>query len=132
MKLQAPKKILKDDFAQDDKALSGTLGGILNNFLEELYLLSSKNVTIGDNLNQELKTIKVTVTSGIPNTKLSFRNNLKGKIQGFKVIRTFGDLSVTSAPFIEFSEVAGVITINKIIGLADSSEYQLVILIIGA
>jgi len=132
MKLQSPKKILKDDFSQDDKEMAGILGGVINNFQEEVYNLSAKNITISDNLNQEIKTLKVTTVSGIPDSKISFKNNLKGKVQGTNIIRTFGNSSVTSAPFIEFSEVSGIITINKVVGLVDSVEYQLVILIIGS
>jgi len=133
MKLQSPKRILSEDFSSDDKAVAGTLGGILNTYLEELYTLSSKNITIEDNLNQELKTLKIQVdASGFPKTKTSFQNNLKGKITGMMVIRSFGDVSVTAAPFIEFSESTRIITINKVIGLVADTDYQLVIQIIAS
>jgi len=132
MKLQAPKRILNEDFAEDDKAVAGQLGGILNTFNEELYLLSSKNMSITDNFNQEIKSITLTVgATGVPSTDISFKNNLKGKVQGMQIIRTFSNVSVTAAPFIEFSESSGIITIGKVIGLVQDEEYQLVILIIG-
>lgn len=133
MKLQSPKRILSDDFNDDDKEVAGTLGGILNNFNEEVYSLSSKNITIADNLNQEIKTIKTNVdVNSAPNSKLSFQNNLKGKIQGMNVIRSFGNSSVTSAPFIEYVEVSGIVTITKIIGLVQDVDYQLVIHLIAS
>ena len=82
------------------------------------------------------KTLKITVgnvdgVDGIPLTKISFQNNLKQKISGMTVIRSFGASSVTEAPFIEFSEVSGVINITKVVGLVANVEYQLVIQIIG-
>jgi len=132
MKLQAPKRILTEDFEEDDRSMAGKLGSIQNTYNEEVYLLSSGNITIGDNINQELKTLKVTVnSSGVPITKIAFQNRLKGKVQGMNVIRTFGKNSVLSAPFIEFAEVSQVINLTKIIGLVADVEYQLVIHIIG-
>ena len=132
MKLQSPKRIMVEDYQDDDQAMAGTLGGTLNTFNEEVYLLTSGNVTISDNLNQELKTITVTVDSdGKPKTTVDFKNNLSGKLQGISVIRNFGVESVTSAPFIEFSETSSVISISKIIGLVADKEYQLVMHLIG-
>ena len=132
MKLQAPKRIMVEDYGEDDQEMAGTLGRTLNTYNEELYLLTSSNITITDNLNQEIKTIKVTVGADQkPKTTISFKNNLTSKVQGTQVIRHFGTTSVTSAPFIEFSEASKVVTINKIIGLVADKEYQLVILIVG-
>jgi len=132
MKLQAPKRILAEDFSEDDRQVAGQLGGLLNTYNEELYLLSSGNMNIADNLNQEIKILTIQVgADSVPTTTIAFQNNLKGKVQGMNVIRSFGNVSVNSAPFIEFSESANVITIGKVIGLVPSTDYQLVIHIIG-
>jgi hypothetical protein len=131
MKIESPSRILTSDFADEDKEVAGKIGGILNNFNEEVYSLTNKNITIADNLDQLIKVISVRVnSSGEPTTTLSFKNTLKGKIQGTQVIRVFNGLP-TSQPFITFTETNGVVTINHITGLNPNTDYQLVILVIG-
>ena len=132
MKIQAPKRIMTSDFEDDDKAVAGKMASLLNTFLEEMYSLSNKNVTIGDNLDQSVKTISLQVnSSGIPTTSISFQNPLKGKIQGCQVIRVFGNSYPTAQPFVSFTERNGVIEVNHVSGLPANTNFQLVILLIG-
>lgn len=132
MKIQAPRRIIAEDFPQEDQNAAHQLGGILNNYNEELYSLVSQNITISDNLNQEIKSITVNVNIlGNPNNPIKFKNNLKGKIQGMNVIRTFGEQYVIYHPFIDFSESGGIVTINNIKGLVPDMDYTFVIHIIG-
>lgn len=131
MKIQAPKRILTSDFAEDDQRVAGQLAGILNTFLEEVYSAVSGKLTIGDNLNQEIKILKLTVVSGIPTTNVSFRNPLRSKINGITVKRAIGTAYPNSAPFISFTEADGVVRIDHVTGLPDNTEYQLITLLTG-
>lgn len=132
MKIQAPKRILTDDFDDDDKSIAGKIGGLINTFNEELYSMSSSNITIADNLDQVIKIMKFEVDStGKPATDISFQNTLKGKIQGCQVIRAIGNSYPTNQPFISYVESGGVVTINHVSGLPADTEFQLVVLLIG-
>jgi len=132
VKLQAPKRIMTTDFSDDDKALAGKIGGLVNTFNEEIYSALSKKLTIEDNLDQTIKLFNVTLdTNGIPKTKLSFKNTLLGKIQGMQVIRVIGNSYPNSQPFVTFTESGGTINIEHIAGLPSGTEFQLVILLIG-
>ena len=120
------------DFSDDDKALAGKIGGLVNTFNEEIYSALSKKLTIEDNLDQTIKLFNVTLdTNGIPKTKLSFKNTLLGKIQGMQVIRVIGNSYPNSQPFVTFTESGGTINIEHIAGLPSGTEFQLVILLIG-
>lgn len=120
------------DFKDEEKGLVGKIGRIINSFQEEVYNLSSKNITISDNLDQEVKILTATVDSaGNPTTNISFKNNLKNKIQGCQVIRAIGSVYPNGHPFISYSETSGIVTINNIKGLPANTQFQLVILLIG-
>jgi len=131
MKIQAPKRISVGDFEEDDRASANVLAGILNNFMEEVYTAISGKLNIADNLNQAIKIIKVKLTSGVPQTPISFRNPIQGKINGLDVKRAIGNAFPTSGPFITFTESDSIVTINHITGLPDDIEYQLIIHIMG-
>lgn len=132
MKIQAPKRLLTSDFKDDDKEVASKIGGLINTFLEEVYNLTSKNITIGDNLDQVVKIITVSVNAaGVPTTNISFQNPLKNRVQGFQVLRAIGNSYPTSQPFISYSEKNNVIYVEHISGIPANTEFQLVILMIG-
>lgn len=132
MRIQSYKRILTTDFDEDDKTVAGKLGSLLNTFLEEVYTLTSKNITISDNLDQSVKLVTLSVNgSGVPNTPISFQNPLKGRLQGSQVIRAIGGSNVNSQPFLSYTESSGVVTVSRVSGLPADTEFQLVILLIG-
>jgi hypothetical protein len=130
--IQSPRRIIVEDFPKEDRAVAERLASSLNIFMDEVYRTLSKNLNITDNLNQDIKIIKVTIADTLGTLKypVSFQNNLKTKLAGIHVIRSIGKL-VDSTPFIDFTENSGVVKINNIKGLATDTEYQLVILTIG-
>ena len=129
--IQSPKRIIVEDFAKQDRPMAEKLSGSLNLFMDEVYQVLSKNLNTTDNLNRDLKTIKVNVNaSGIPNSNVQFQNTLKTKISGMVVIRAFNAIP-TTAPFITYTENAGIVTINQVSGLVANTDYQLLIEIIG-
>jgi len=129
--IQRPRRISSESVAKEVQPAVDLVGNSVNTFMEETYIAIMGNLGVNNNLNMEFKTIKVTVNaSGIPLSTVSFKSNLKSKIVGAIVIRTFEALPV-SQPFINFSENNGVATITQISGLTPNTQYQLVILIIG-
>ena len=129
--IQSPKRIIVEDFPKESRQIAEKLGGSLNLFMDEVYRVLSKNLNTADNLNRELKTIKVNVAStGIPNQTVQFQNNLKTKISGMVVIRAFNAIPLAT-PFITYTENAGVVTVNHVAGLVANTDYQLLIEVIG-
>lgn len=133
--MEGIKRLLREDFPQEDKALIDKLGGVLNPFLEQILDALNKNLD-HDNLKREIKEVAVTVNaSGIPTPAVSFRNTLNSKVKGINVVRAIHDTSTTtypvSQPFISFTEENKLVKIDHISGLQASNKYNLTIETIG-
>ncbi len=135
MKLDGLKRLVREDFPDDSKALVDKLAFVLNPYLEGIATVLNHNIDY-DNLKRELKTIDVVVNaSGNPIPAISFRNTLSSKIKGINVIRAQNNTSTTvyptATPFITFTEENKIITINNISGLQLNNKYSLTIETIG-
>lgn len=130
------RRIIVEDFPQEDRNTISKLAVVINHFMENVYNVLDKNVDF-DNLNQELVDLTITVdASGVPTktTKLStakIRNP-----QGILVIRAINKTNrsnyPTSAPFVSYTPLGGNLQkINNISGLQADEEYQLRLLVIG-
>ncbi len=129
--IQRPKRISSESLAAELRPAADLVGNSINTFMEEAYIAIMGNLGVQNNFNMEFKTLKITVdANGIPTSTVSFKSNLKSKIQGVIVIRAFDALPV-GQPFINFSENNGVATIIQVSGLSPNTQYQLVILTIG-
>ena len=138
MKLSNFKRINKEDFTEEERPLIERLGGSINNFAQELFNLFNKNITIQDNLLQELKVLEVIpniADATIPSIPLKFRNELKNAIKGINVINvenlTNSNVFPLSAVQVMFSEDNKIVTINKVTGLQVNNKYRLTLLTYG-
>lgn len=129
------KRIAKEDFASENRALVDKLAFPINSFFEQV-----RNALNGDidfqNLNQETITLKVRVDAGgNPATTTKFKTNIVGRSQGIQCIKavntTNPQVYPTTAPFISYDELSNVITIKNVTGLQQDNVYQLTLLIIG-
>lgn len=135
MNLSNFKRIIVEDLPKESQELGNKLAYILNPTLEQLEQAFNKNIGI-DNLNQQVKSIDVTVGgTGAPTNTTQFKSELKSQAKGIICIRaqnrTNGNLVPTSTPFISFSENEGLITITNISGLQASNKYDLTLLAIA-
>ena len=128
MKISSPRRILAEDFEPDERDLVNKIADCFNTFAEDIFNVVNKNLTISENLAQELKTIqKVKVdATGKPIFTLNFKNPLKAKVLGMQVVRIIGEIP-TSHPFITWVENNSIIEIKNITGLVNSVEYNIVI-----
>jgi len=138
MKLSGFKRINKEDFTEEDKAVAERVGYSINNFAQEVSTLVNKNITISDNLFQELITIEITPSvsnAAIPNTTIKFKNSLKNAIKGISVINVENLTNTTTYPTgavqIFFSENNNIITVNRITSLLSSNKYRITLLTYG-
>lgn len=131
MKIDSPKRLNVEDFKDSEKELVEKIGVCYNSFVENVYNALNKNITITDNLSQEIKIInnvKVDI-NGNPIFSISFKHNLSSRSLGIQVIRTLGNTLTTSQPFINYIEENKIIKVNNIKGLVDNAIYTLVIII---
>ena len=134
MKLNNIKRIIEEDFSQDDRLLVRKLSFSLNPFLEQISTLFNKNIDF-DNLNQEVINVSVELDAlGIPKTQIDIKTSLKTKIKGCHCIRAINltnNSYPTSAPFITFTPNGNLLRINHVAGLPANVKYELSVILIG-
>jgi hypothetical protein len=134
-KISGFKRIIKEDFSEENQEIADKVGYSVNSFADEIIKALNGNLN-EDNLVDKSKSLTVTVDgSGTPKEKLIFKTGLIKKAEGLLVIRaenlTNPNVYPTSAPFLSFSENNGLITVNNITGLQADYKYRLKIKIIG-
>lgn len=135
-KLNEVKRIRSEDYPGDFKQFAERLGFLLNPFLDQLVRAFNKNINITDNLNQELKTLDITVdANGNTDRTVAFQKSIQGSIAGITVIRALNratpGTAPLAAPFVSYTDSNNTITITNCKGLAAGVRYTLTLHIIG-
>ena len=125
-----PQRFLVEDF-QSEKDWIGNLLSNLNSFIEETVSAFTNNMTIKDNLYQEIKEIKFSNQTN--NFPLKFQTKFKANPQGVLMIYCYNntDNSVqTTAPWPIWSYANNEIKIADIDGLVLGKTYTIRLLVI--
>lgn len=135
MRLNDLKRLVVEDFEQDDRALVQKLAFALNPFLEQISTIFNKNIDF-DNLNRELLTVTVDLDmNGNPKTQTVVKSNLKTRVRGLTCVRaenlTNDGTYPTSAVFVTFSTSGNLITILNVTGIPANKRYSLTLESIG-
>lgn len=124
------KRILADDFPEDDREFASQFGEIYNFTIENITNAINGQLNY-DNLSKELVEITITVdANGTPTTSPDFIASVN--MVGSTVIRAVNLLNfanyVQSHPFITYTRVQGEkYRIQNITGLNPDEKYQLLI-----
>lgn len=136
-KIQAPKRIRAEDFAEDERSLIGKLAFIVNSFMDDVYNALNSNLDF-NNLNRQLVSLDIRMGSGATPAVLNspqIRHTLRGRPVGINCIKA-QNLNNTlvyplATPFVNFTFNENIITLLAITGLQADSEYRLTLEIIG-
>lgn len=134
MQLSNVRRIIVEDFKQEDREVAGKIAEIVNSFMEEVVSLTQGNIEI-DNLNRSIVNIDITIDpTGKPQGVSQIQTGLT-TYTGSRILNvqslTGGDV-IISAPYIDFSNQGnGLVKINKIIGLALGRKIRVTIEFIG-
>lgn len=137
MRLPTPKRIDKQNFDEKDKDLIDTLSFTINNDTEVLFNVLNRNASLKDNIFCTVKEVQVIVDSnGLPKNTASFQlEDTNMKVLGCQVLKALNQknstIYPTGAPFINFSQASGIITINHVTGLQPDQTYLLTIVAYG-
>lgn len=129
------KRLLKEDFPEDDQEFVDKLAAALNPFLEQINQAFNKNINF-DNLSRELITIDVeNGTGGKLKTITQFKFSLTNRILGLNIIKvenlTNSSIYPTAAPWISWSPNGNIITVSQATGIQDNNKYRLTIELIS-
>jgi hypothetical protein len=124
MRLNAPRRLVKEDYPTKYNDLTDKLLDVLNDFMGEVYQGFNKRLNYQDNF--EAFVTEITVIAG---QEARIRNELPVPIRGSTVLRvdplTVSNELLTSAPFIQFTNGNSQIIINNITGLTPGRSYRL-------
>lgn len=130
------RRIIAEDFSEEDRQLVSKLGSNLNQFMEQVYEAFQGNIDFS-NTNEELSDYEVVVNgSGIPTTTGKFKSDLR-RIEGVQVVRatnlTTTGTYPTSAPFLSFTpEGGGIYKVDNISGLSSGDRWRLKLRLVGS
>lgn len=121
------KRIVREDFAEEDQAIIDKLAFSLNPFMEQVVNALTRSIDF-QNLAQELKIIEnvnVNPTTGIPIRQIQFATTLTKPLQGMTCIRAINrsrtDTYPTGGIFASFFSDGKIVTITHITGLPASA-----------
>jgi hypothetical protein len=127
-----PQKFTLEQF-QEQASWIGGLFSTLNQFINDIWISYNNNLSIEDNLYQEIKEIKFKNDSN--NFPMKFRTKFNVFPQGLMPIylfnNTIGSMAVPSvSPYIQWTFKDNEIIIDSITGLTASTTYTIRILVI--
>lgn len=134
-KLNIPSTIRLEDYKEEDREMMEKLAGALNPFMEDVYRQLNGNLNT-DNLTRQIGNVDVRMNAaGAVVNQPQIKLRLKARVSGIQVISaqnlTNAATYPTTAPFISYTISGDLVTIKNITGLQASSEYRLVVEIIG-
>lgn len=127
------RRIIIEDYAEEERSLVGKLAGTLNHFMEQVVTTVNGNLDF-DNLNRQIQFFEVTVDStGKPNTVTKFSGKRGAK--GISVINvenlTNVNIFPNNHPFVSFATIGeGIYAVRKITGLPSANKFRITIEII--
>lgn len=135
-KLQIPKKVRIEDFKDDEREMIGKIAFIINNTFDDLYNIINGRIDFS-NLNRQLVDVNVIIDSaGKLASAPQIKTTVMGRVRGLNVIAASGSIAnkqvfPVSAPFVNFTTNANLLTISNISGLQNSSQYTLTLELIA-
>lgn len=137
MKTATFKRLTKEDFDEQYSELIDQLGFILNNDIEGLYNILSRNTSLADNILCTVKDVPVIVDeNGFPTNSATFAiDNKNMRVRGCQVIKAINTTNSNAyplgAPFISFTPASSQVKIDHVTGLQPGQNYTLTIIAWG-
>lgn len=124
------RRLNREDFQDAPKWLEPMLS-VLNAFMDSVFTIMNRNISLTDNLNIQIATITVTTDSNGDITPIKVRTTVRGRVIGMTVIRVLSQDQNIQAPFIDYVQNENIVTINKLAGLNIDTKYKIIVLMIG-
>lgn len=125
------RRLNREDF-QDAPNWVDPMLNSLNIFMDSVYNILNKHVSLSENLNAQFITLKVSVKSDGTINPIKQKLSIRGKITGLVVVRVISeDVANITTPFLVWNQTADVLEITKIANLNNSKDYKIIVLVIG-
>lgn len=128
MQLSNVRRIIVEDFAEEDRDAVGKIANVFNSFADEIVEMSRKRINF-DNLARSLVTIDITVDAdGVPKG-LSQINTTLSSFSGKNIVHVqalSGGANVVSSPYLDCTyQGNGIVRIVKFYGLPPNKKLRI-------
>lgn len=135
MKIEIPRQIRAEDFAEDEQELITKLSRNLTPFMDSVFRVLDGGVDY-ENLNRQFLDIDVIIDgAGLVTNVPQIKSKLRGRVRGINVLNAINLINPsvypTATPFISFTTNADIVTILNVTSLQANSQYRLSIELIA-
>jgi hypothetical protein len=131
------RNILREDLKEAPSWIEKLINP-LNSFMSIVYETLNKNITFKDNITSTIKELSFKTLSTYESASswetLKFSSGLKNRAIGCMILQIYEDsntyIPITNAVHVDWLDLNGIITIQFISGLTDSTDYIVRFLII--
>lgn len=127
------RRLNREDFPDAPSWVDPMLN-TLNAFMDSVYNIMNKNLSLVYNFNIQIVTVAVSTDGNGDISPVKQKLAIRGKVRGLVVIRVLkeaNDQTSIQAPYVEWSQSEDILTITNIASLNTDKKYKIVLLVIG-
>ena len=123
------RRLNREDL-QDAPAWVDPMLTVINAFMDSVYNIMNRNISLTQNLNIQIATINIETDSNGDIKPIRLKTSIRGKVVGISTIRVVST-DLTVSPTIYFTQNEDILLISNIASLNNNEKYRIIILIIG-
>ena len=124
------RRLNREDF-QDAPNWIDPMLTVINAFMDSVYNIMNRNISLTQNLNIQIATINVETDSNGDIKPVKLKTTVRGRVAGVTVIRVITTDTSSISPFVSFTQNEDILTISNIASLNNSEKYKIILLVIG-
>lgn len=124
------RRLNREDF-QDAPNWIDPMLTVINAFMDSVYNIMNRNISLTQNLNIQIATINVETDSNGDIKPVKLKTTIRGRVAGVSVIRVITTDTSSISPFVSFIQNENILTISNIASLNSNQKYKIILLVIG-
>jgi len=124
------RRLNREDF-QDAPNWIDPMLTVINAFMDSVYNIMNRNISLTQNLNIQIVTINVETDTNGDIKPVKLKTTVRGRVAGVSVIRVITTDTSSISPFVSFTQNENILTISNIASLNSNQKYKIILLVIG-
>lgn len=124
------RRLNREDFQEAPNWIDPMLT-VINAFMDSVYNIMNRNISLTQNLNIQIVTINVETDTNGDIKPVKLKTTVRGRVAGVSVIRVITTDTSSISPFVSFIQNENILTISNIASLNSNQKYKIILLVIG-
>lgn len=124
------RRLNREDFQEAPNWIDPMLT-VINAFMDSVYNIMNRNISLTQNLNIQIVTINVETDTNGDIKPVKLKTTVRGRVAGVSVIRVITTDTSSISPFVSFTQNENILTISNIASLNSNQKYKIILLVIG-